>query len=69
MGRLSFAIALNLITDGFRKGANEVKGAFSSMQAKILTFSAGFDLIRSALAGFPLRCSILSETQTEPQQR
>ena len=52
MGRLSFAIALNLITDGFRKGANEVKGAFSSMQAKILTFSAGFDLIRSALAGF-----------------
>ncbi len=52
MGRLSFAIALNLITDGFKKGTNEVIGAFSSMQAKILTFSAGFDLIRSALAGF-----------------
>ena len=52
MSRLSFAIALNLVTDGFKKGANEVKSGFSSMQAKILTFSAAFDLIKNAFAGF-----------------
>jgi tape measure domain len=52
MGRLSFAIALNLITDGFKKGVNDVKGGFSSMQAKILTFSAAFGLIKSAFASF-----------------
>lgn len=52
MGRLSFAIALNLITDNFKKGVNDVKSGFSSMQAKILTFSAAFDLIKNAFAGF-----------------
>ena len=52
MGRLSFAIALNLITDNFKKGVNDVKSGFSSMQASILTFSAAFDLIKKAFAGF-----------------
>ena len=52
MGRLSFAIALNLITDSFKKGVTDVKSGFSSMQAKIVTFSAAFDLIKQAFAGF-----------------
>ena len=52
MGRLSFAIALNLITDNFKKGVSDVKGGFSSMQAKIVTFSAAFDLIKQAFVGF-----------------
>lgn len=52
MGKLSFSIALNLITDGFKKGANDVKSGFSAMQAKILTFSAAFGMVRQALADF-----------------
>ena len=52
MGRLSYSIALNLITGNFKKGVNDVKSGFSSMQASILTFSAAFDLIKKAFAGF-----------------
>ena len=52
MGRLSFAIALNLITENFKKGVNDVKSGFSAMQAKIITFSAAFDLIKKAFVSF-----------------
>lgn len=39
-GRLSFSIAINLLTENFRKGSNQVKAAFRSMQTQILTFAA-----------------------------
>lgn len=38
-GRLSFSIAINLLTENFRKGTNQVKAAFRSMQVQILTFA------------------------------
>jgi tape measure domain-containing protein len=39
-GRLSFSIAINLLTENFKKGTNQVKAAFRSMQMQILTFAA-----------------------------
>lgn len=39
-GKLSFSIALNLLTENFKKGTNDVRNAFRSMQAQILTFAA-----------------------------
>lgn len=39
-GKLSFSIAINLLTENFRKGSNQVKAAFRSMQMQILTFAA-----------------------------
>lgn len=38
--RLSFSIAVNLLTENFKKGANTVKNSFKSMQMQILTFAA-----------------------------
>ena len=41
MGKnLSFAIAINLLTENFKRGTNQVKSAFRSMQAQVLTFAA-----------------------------
>ena len=39
-GRLSFSIAINFLTEDFRKGTNQVKAGFQAMQAQILTFAA-----------------------------
>lgn len=39
-GRLSFSIAINLLTENFKRGSNQVKAAFRSMQMQILTFAA-----------------------------
>lgn len=39
-GRLSFSIARNLLTENFKRGTNQVKAAFRSMQMQILTFAA-----------------------------
>lgn len=39
-GKLSFSIAINLLTEQFKRGANQVKGAFKAMQMQILTFVA-----------------------------
>ncbi len=39
-GRLSFSIAINFLTENFRKGTNQVKAGFQVMQAQILTFAA-----------------------------
>ena len=41
-GRLSFSIAINLLTENFKRGTNQVKAAFRSMQMQILTFAAAF---------------------------
>ena len=38
--RLSFSIALNFLTENFKKGTNQVKAAFRSMQMQVLTFAA-----------------------------
>lgn len=63
MGRLSFAIALNLITDNFKKGVNTVKSGFSSMQAKIITFSTALDLVKNAFSSFAAQSlSIVRDT-------
>ena len=39
-GKLSFNIAINLLTENFKKGTNQVKSAFKSMQMQLLTFTA-----------------------------
>lgn len=39
-GRLSFSIAINFLTENFRKGTSQVKAGFQAMQAQILTFAA-----------------------------
>lgn len=39
-GRLSFSIAINLLTENFKRGTNQVKAAFRSMQMQVLTFAA-----------------------------
>lgn len=38
--RLSFSIALNFLTENFKKGTNQVKTVFRSMQMQVLTFAA-----------------------------
>lgn len=38
--RLSFSIAVNLLTENFKKGTNTVKNALRSMQMQVLTFAA-----------------------------
>lgn len=39
-GKLSFAIAINLITEQFKRGANDVKAAFRSIQMQTLSMTA-----------------------------
>lgn len=39
-GRLSFSIAINLLTENFKKGTNQVKTALRSIQMQVLTFAA-----------------------------
>lgn len=39
-GKLSFSIAINLLTENFKKGTNTVKNSLRSIQAQILTFAA-----------------------------
>lgn len=38
--RLSFSIAVNLLTENFKKGTNQVKNSLRSMQMQVLTFAA-----------------------------
>lgn len=38
--RLSFSIAVNLLTENFKKGARSVQNSFRSMQMQVLTFAA-----------------------------
>lgn len=39
-GKLSFSIAINLLTENFKKGANQVKAGFKAMQMQVVTFAA-----------------------------
>lgn len=51
-GRLSFSIAINLLTENFKKGTNTVKNGFRSMQAQILTFAAALGFAGVSLSNF-----------------
>lgn len=51
-GKLSFSIAINLLTENFKKGTNSVKSAFRSMQAQILTFAAAMGFAGVSLSSF-----------------
>ena len=39
-GRLSFSIAINLLTENFKRGTNSVKNGLRVMQMQVLTFAA-----------------------------
>ena len=39
-GRLSFSIAVNLVTEQFKKGANQVRASFQAIKAETVAFAA-----------------------------
>lgn len=51
-GKLSFSIAINLLTENFKKGTNSVKNNLRSMQAQILTFAAAMGFAGVSLSNF-----------------
>jgi len=55
MGKLSFSIAINLLTDNFKKGTNTVKSSIRSMQMQFLTFAAALGAGGLGLEGFVSR--------------
>nr|WP_321523333.1 tape measure protein [uncultured Macellibacteroides sp.] len=61
-GRLSFSIALNLLTENFKKGASTVQNGLRSMQMQVLTFAAALGFSGVGLTGF---ISKLIETARE----
>lgn len=54
-GRLSFSIAINLLTENFKRGSNQVKSAFKSMQMQFLTFAAALGAGGLGLSNFVSR--------------
>lgn len=50
-GKLSFAIAINLLTQNFKRGVNDVKSAFASLKSQIFTFAAALGAIDLGLNG------------------
>lgn len=62
-GRLSFSVAINLVTDEFKKKANGVKDGFLAMKYQILTFAAALGFAGAGLTGFLSRLvSVARET-------
>lgn len=61
-GKLSFSIALNLLTENFKAGTNNVKNGLRSMQMQVLTFAAALGAGGLGLEGFVSR---LIETARE----
>lgn len=55
MARLSFAIALNLLTQNFKKGVNEVKSSFAALKSQVLTFAAALGAIDLGFNGIVSR--------------
>lgn len=51
-GKLSFSIAINLLTENFRKGTNHVKSSLRSIQAQVLTFAAAMGFAGVSLSNF-----------------
>ena len=50
--KLSFAIAINLLTEQFKRGANQVKATFKALQMQILTFVVKTRRISQLSSGF-----------------
>lgn len=50
-GRLSFSIAINLLTENFKKGTSSVQQGLRSMQMQVLTFAAAVGGIGLGLDG------------------
>ena len=51
-GKLSFSIAINLLTENFKRGTNSVKNGFRAMQMQVLTFAAALGAGGLGLSGF-----------------
>ncbi|WP_322932571.1 tape measure protein [Bacteroides sp. CG01] len=54
-GRLSFSIAINFLTENFKRGTSQVKAAFKSMQMQFLTFAAALGAGGLGLSNFVSR--------------
>lgn len=54
-GKLSFAIAINLLTENFKRGTNNVKAGFRAMQMQVLTFAAALGAGGLGLSNFVTR--------------
>lgn len=54
-GNLSFAIAINFLTENFKKGTNQVKAGFRAMQMQVLTFAAALGAGGLGLTNFVSR--------------
>ena len=50
--KLSLAIAINLLTENFRKGKNNVVGGLKSMQVRLMTFVAALGFGSIGLSNF-----------------
>lgn len=55
MGRLSFSIAINLLTDKFKNGTSRVKSGFREMQMHMLAFAAALGAGGIGLSNFITR--------------
>lgn len=55
MGRLSFSIAINLLTDNFKNGTSRVKAGFQQMQMQMLSFAAALGAGGVGLSSFITR--------------
>ncbi len=49
--KLSFSIAVNLLTENFKKGTNTVKNSLRSIQMQIITFAAALGVGGLGLSG------------------
>lgn len=51
-GKLSFSIAINLLTENFKKGASKVQSMFAKMKGSVLGFAAVLGIGGASLRGF-----------------
>lgn len=51
-GKLSFSIAINLLTENFKRGTSNVKNGLRAMQMQVLTFAAALGAGGLGLSGF-----------------
>lgn len=51
-GRLSFSIAINLLTENFKKGTKQVQSMFSKLKGSMLGFAAAIGIGGASLRGF-----------------
>ena len=50
--KLSFSIAINLLTENFKKGANQVQSMFGKLKGSVLGFAAVLGVGGASLRGF-----------------